>query len=125
MKQRSDENGYRMVGRGLKVHRLVASTFIPNPNGHPWVAHNDGNPANNRVENLRWDSISANHLDKRRHGTAQAGEKHAFHKLTKAQVRDARRRARGGETHASIAKDMPVCRSVLSRVIRGEHWQHV
>lgn len=36
------------------VHRLVASTFIPNPNNLPFIDHIDGNPHNNSVFNLRW-----------------------------------------------------------------------
>lgn len=36
------------------IHRLVAETFIPNPNNLPGVDHIDNNPQNNNVENLRW-----------------------------------------------------------------------
>ena len=40
--------------RSLKVHRLVAEAFIPNPENKPCIDHIDANPANNCVENLRW-----------------------------------------------------------------------
>jgi hypothetical protein len=36
------------------VSRLVAITFIPNPENKPEVDHIDRNPKNNTVKNLRW-----------------------------------------------------------------------
>ena len=36
------------------IHRLIAITFLPNPNNYPEIDHIDGNPENNRVDNLRW-----------------------------------------------------------------------
>lgn len=61
----------------LLVHRLVLEAFIgPCPSGQE-CCHDDGDPANNHLGNLRWDSRSENHLDRVRHGTHhQAAKTH-------------------------------------------------
>ena len=54
--------------RHFGVHRLVLAAFVgPCPEGME-ACHNDGDPSNNQVSNLRWDTRSANMLDKVRHG---------------------------------------------------------
>lgn len=45
------------------VHRLVAITFIPNPNNLPIVRHLDDNKDNNNVSNLAWGTIKDNVAD--------------------------------------------------------------
>ena len=42
------------------VHRLVAKTFIPNPDNLPVVMHLDNDPLNNHVSNLQWGTQSKN-----------------------------------------------------------------
>lgn len=44
----------------MRVHRLVALAFIPNPDNKPCIDHIDGNPFNNHVDNLRWVTHSEN-----------------------------------------------------------------
>lgn len=52
----TNEDGKKM----FLVHRLVASAFIPNPNGYPQVNHIDANRANNNACNLEWCTQSQN-----------------------------------------------------------------
>lgn len=52
-----------------KIHRLVALAFLGDPVPGQVVCHYDGDPTNNHVSNLRWDTQAGNHADSVRHGT--------------------------------------------------------
>lgn len=62
----SDKDGYlcvmlhrkNKVIRSVKVHRLVANHFIPNPENKSTVNHKDGNKINNNINNLEWATRS-------------------------------------------------------------------
>lgn len=60
-------HGYKMVSLGEKanrknfyIHRLVATEFCSNPNHYSVVNHIDGNPGNNRSDNLEWCTTAHN-----------------------------------------------------------------
>ena len=58
-----NNSGYQMVNVSRPpqyVHRLVAETWIPNPNHHEQVNHINGDKTDNRVENLEWVTHSEN-----------------------------------------------------------------
>ena len=51
------KNSYRKVNIdkiNIYIHRVVAETFIPNPNNYKYVNHKDEDKLNNNVENLEW-----------------------------------------------------------------------
>ena len=69
MRSAASKNGYLRVALELPdstkrknelVHRLVAKTFIPNPDNLPIVMHLDNDTYNNHISNLRWGSQSDN-----------------------------------------------------------------
>jgi len=78
LKQYDNGNGYlhvvlSMNGKTVtkKVHRLVAETFISNPDNLPEVNHKDCNRANNNVENLEWCTRSYNRQYREKYGVSQ------------------------------------------------------
>jgi hypothetical protein len=69
------------VGKRVKsrLHRLIALTFIPNPEDKPQVDHIDGDSLNNKIENLRWCTNQENQ-DFR---AAQGNSGYGNHKVSK------------------------------------------
>lgn len=75
LKQRDNGNGYLRVnikvdGKFIAkyIHRLVAKTFIKNPDNLPEVNHKDCNPQNNNVENLEFCTRLYNNQYKEKFG---------------------------------------------------------
>jgi len=62
-----NENGYIRVyiyNKTYGLHRLIALTFLENPDNKEQVNHKDGNKLNNTVENLEWSSNRENQIHK-------------------------------------------------------------
>ena len=87
LKPTPQSRGHRLVylGRGdcRFVHRLVLEAFVGTcPEGME-CRHLDGDPGNNRLENLAWGSPKENYADSLQHGTAWGhkpeGREHARH----------------------------------------------
>lgn len=82
--QEKHDKGYMRVNlfsngkkHHLKVHRLVALAFVPNPDGKPQVNHKDGNNRNNSYTNLEWVTDEEN----KAHQKAMLNEVNKEHEL--------------------------------------------
>lgn len=106
----------------MRIHRIVLFAFIGSPPlGHE-CCHNDGNPLNNHLSNLRWDTASNNQRDRVKHGTSNRGERCAAAKLTEAQALAI---LSDNRVQSVIAKDYGVLQNTVSRIKTGRRWSHL
>lgn len=109
------------------VHTLVLEAFVSaRPEGMQ-ACHGDGNPANNREGNLRWDTAKNNHADKLTHGTDFRGEKNPSVCLTQSQVNEIKERlkaAKWGDV-SRIAREYGVDQTTISDIKTGRTWREV
>lgn len=106
----------------IRIHRLVAKTFVQNPENKPFVNHKDGNKLNNSVENLEWCTQKENSHHASINGLYKGlkGENGTASKLTNEQVNCIRQEhIRFKEPHSVIAKRYNVCRSSITKVLNN------
>jgi hypothetical protein len=113
--QKRDPHLYVVLGHGAggsAVHRLVAITFLgPCPEGQE-VRHLDGDPQNNRVDNLAYGTRTENILDVYKTGRP-------WRALTISQVVVIRQRLQDGERGAALAREYGVGQSCISAIKHG------
>lgn len=117
-------DGYGYLSLGLsknniiktrKAHRLVAQTFIPNPNNFEIVNHIDGDKLNNHVENLEWCDRSRNAI----HGWRNKK------KLSKEQVIEMKTMYDNGVSQPKIAKKFGISQSYTSLIVNDKKQTYV
>lgn len=111
----------------LRVHRVVAQVFVPNPENKPHVNHKDCNKLNNHYLNLEWCTSLENNLHAIANGrwNAPKGQDHWQNKLDETQVRTIRKCLSEGITQQKIADHFKVHRTCISAIKLGYHWSHL
>ena len=106
----------------LRLARLILLAFRgPCPPGHE-AAHLNGVRADDRLDNLAWKTVLANHADKKLHGTAARGSCHGMAKLDADKVASIRASTDGD---SALARRFGVSRPVVRSVRERRTWGHV
>ena len=132
LKHSTSNTGYLTVyvdGKNRLLHRLLAETFIPNPDNLPCVNHKDGNKLNNDLSNLEWCTYSHNNKHAYKTGLKNyaftGGENSANHKLTESEVKFIRENYKKNDAiygGRALAKRFNVSDSCISSVMLGKSW---
>jgi len=122
-----DYFGVNLLGSVKRVHRLVAQSFIDNPNNKPFINHKDGNKSNNKIENLEWCTAKENTQHAYETGLLNNKGEHCItSKLTKNDVVKIRKIYKdGGVTQKQIAKIWGVSRSQIGFIVTKKRWKHL
>jgi hypothetical protein len=89
------------------------------------ACHNDGNPTNNSIKNLRWGTPKDNRDDARKHGTLTKGERIGNARLNEEKVRTIRSAYASGTTARIIAKNFQVSEATIWCVLKKRTWVYV
>ncbi len=115
-------------GKQRYVHRTIAETFIPKPEGlKVEVNHKNGVKHDNRVENLEWVTRSQNCIHKRQE-LGWRGERCTYAKLTEAQVLEIRSiwdSPDTSKTIRAIAATYSVNRGAITDIVYNKTWRHL
>lgn len=134
LKQRINEDGYRVVTVGTNdhrigkyVHRIIAEAFIPNPNNLPEVDHIDNNKENNCVENLRWISSFNNksRIPYEVRSKSHKWESNGRSKLTIQDIVNIKKLFSEGKSQYEIAKIYKRGWSTIHNIIIGNTWKGI
>lgn len=130
-----DTVGYRSIklhdgNKGhkyMRLHRLLAIHFIPNPNNYPSVNHIDGNKLNSDLSNLEWCTIKQNLLHARATGlNNNIAELHCNSKLTNKQVLEiVRLRVEENMTLKEISDIFSIKWENVRSIVSGKEWSSV
>lgn len=114
------------------IHRLVLEAFVETQPKGLQTRHLNGNPTDNRVENLKWGTYKENCADSIRHGThviptnRVRGEKHPRAKVNEVEVKEIRSKYVPYLYSARmLAREYGIGRTAVLAIVNGKHWVHL
>ena len=110
------------VGKTIKVHRLIATAFIPNELNKPFVNHKDGNKLNNELSNLEWVTSSENNQHAFDNGLKKRGQDLGYSKFTNSDILFI---FNCGLSYLELAIMYNTKVSTISSIKNGWNWNHV
>jgi len=137
LKQNVGSHGYLVVDlyknnkrKTFTIHKLILEAFVgPCPSGME-CRHLDGNPANNKIENLKWGTRSENVRDAMKHKTSKIphnkGSDHGMAKLNEWKVRIIKRLLEDGcLTQKEVSEIFEVNEPAISKIQTHRTWKHI
>lgn len=128
LKQNAQKSGHLNVSlsrnghvKNLGVHRLVAGTFLTGSK-HLDVCHTDGNPQNNHISNLRYDTRKGNAADAIRQGRTPKGEKNGQNKYTEETVRNLKEELKKGTSVRLCSELFNIPTKRIRAIKSGQSW---
>lgn len=107
------------------VARLVLRVFVGEPPQGMVCCHNNGNPSDNRLDNLRWDTPKSNARDRIEHGTHCCGMKSYLAKLTDDDVYSIRSYPLRRGLYKILAQYYNVSYETIRDIIKRRTWRHI
>jgi hypothetical protein len=122
--------GRKGTYKTIKVHRMVAEAFIPNPDNKPFVNHIDGNKTNNVVTNLEWVTAKENSVHSISTGLQKprCGMESGNSKLTDDDVKHIRENYKprcSANGSRALGRKYGVDHQTILCIVKNKNWKHL